>query len=51
MTGDGDAGAFGTYAQAGQNDGTASLWLLISRIAVVGAVGRVIDKVTLLALP
>jgi Mn2+/Fe2+ NRAMP family transporter len=29
MVGDNDAGAFGTYTQAGQNYGTTLLWTLV----------------------
>lgn len=35
MVGDNDAGAFGTYAQAGQNYGTALLWTLMLLIPVL----------------
>ncbi|GAC1571761.1 MAG: divalent metal cation transporter [Sphingomicrobium sp.] len=35
MTGDNDAGAFGTYAQAGQNYGTHLLWVLLLLIPVL----------------
>jgi NRAMP (natural resistance-associated macrophage protein)-like metal ion transporter len=35
MVGDNDAGAFGTYAQAGQNYGTALLWTLALLIPVL----------------
>ena len=35
MVGDNDAGAFGTYAQAGQNYGTALLWTLLLLIPVL----------------
>jgi NRAMP (natural resistance-associated macrophage protein)-like metal ion transporter len=35
MVGDNDAGAFGTYAQAGQNYGTALLWSLLLLIPVL----------------
>jgi Mn2+/Fe2+ NRAMP family transporter len=35
MVGDNDAGAFGTYTQAGQNYGTALLWTLLSLIPVL----------------
>jgi Mn2+/Fe2+ NRAMP family transporter len=35
MVGDNDAGAFGTYAQAGQNYGTTLLWTLILLIPVL----------------
>ena len=35
MTGDNDAGAFGTYAQAGQNYGTTLLWTLLLLIPVL----------------
>ncbi len=35
MVGDNDAGAFGTYTQAGQNYGTALLWTLILLIPVL----------------
>lgn len=35
MTGDNDAGAFGTYAQAGQNYGTSLLWVLMLLIPVL----------------
>ena len=31
MVGDNDAGAFGTYTQAGQNHGVSLLWTLLSR--------------------
>ncbi|HEY8162141.1 MAG TPA: NRAMP family divalent metal transporter [Methylocystis sp.] len=51
MVGDNDAGAFGTYAQAGQNYGTALLWTLLLLVPVLyvnqemvlrlGAVARV----------
>lgn len=51
MVGDNDAGAFGTYAQAGQNYGTTLLWTLLLLIPVLyvnqemvvrlGAVARV----------
>jgi NRAMP (natural resistance-associated macrophage protein)-like metal ion transporter len=35
MTGDNDAGAFGTYTQAGQNYGTRLLWTLLLLIPVL----------------
>ena len=35
MVGDNDAGAFGTYAQAGQNYGTSLLWTLLFLIPVL----------------
>jgi len=35
MVGDNDAGAFGTYAQAGQNYGTSLLWALILLVPVL----------------
>src|ERR1700694_921690 len=35
MVGDNDAGAFGTYTQAGQNYGTALLWTLMLLIPVL----------------
>ena len=35
MTGDNDAGAFGTYTQAGQNYGTSLLWVLMLLIPVL----------------
>jgi Mn2+/Fe2+ NRAMP family transporter len=35
MVGDNDAGAFGTYTQAGQNYGTALLWTLVLLIPVL----------------
>jgi Mn2+/Fe2+ NRAMP family transporter len=35
MTGDNDAGAFGTYTQAGQNYGTVLLWTLLLLIPVL----------------
>ena len=35
MAGDNDAGAFSTYAQAGQNYGTTSLWTLLLLIPVL----------------
>src|ERR1700691_4160444 len=35
MVGDNDAGAFGTYTQAGQNYGTTLLWVLILLIPVL----------------
>ena len=35
MVGDNDAGAFGTYTQAGQNYGTTLLWTLILLIPVL----------------
>ncbi len=35
MVGDNDAGAFGTYAQAGQNYGTTLLWTLLLLIPVL----------------
>ena len=35
MVGDNDAGAFGTYAQAGQNYGTSLLWTLMLLIPVI----------------
>ena len=35
MVGDNDAGAFGTYAQAGQNYGTALLWVLLLLVPVL----------------
>jgi len=35
MVGDNDAGAFGTYTQAGQNYGTALLWTLLMLIPVL----------------
>jgi Mn2+/Fe2+ NRAMP family transporter len=35
MVGDNDAGAFGTYAQAGQNYGTALLWTLALLVPVL----------------
>ncbi|MDR3440568.1 Nramp family divalent metal transporter [Telmatospirillum sp.] len=51
MVGDNDAGAFGTYTQAGQNYGTALLWTLLLLVPVLyvnqemvlrlGAVARV----------
>src|ERR1700689_1745433 len=34
MVGDNDAGAFGTYTQAGQNYGTTLLWALVLLVAV-----------------
>jgi NRAMP (natural resistance-associated macrophage protein)-like metal ion transporter len=37
MVGDNDAGAFGTYTQAGQNYGTALLWTLVLLIPVLYA--------------
>jgi hypothetical protein len=36
MVGDNDAGAFGTYAQAGQDYGTALLWTLVLLVPVLG---------------
>jgi hypothetical protein len=38
MVGDNDAGAFGTYTQAGQDYGTALLWTLALLIPVLYAV-------------
>src|SRR5512142_2351750 len=35
MVGDNDAGAFGTYTQAGQNHGTRLLWTLLLLVPVV----------------
>src|SRR5579864_5199787 len=35
MAGDNDAGAFGTYTQAGQNYGTALLWTLLLLVPVL----------------
>ncbi|MBT1004040.1 divalent metal cation transporter [Paenarthrobacter sp. DKR-5] len=35
MVGDNDAGAFGTYTQAGQNYGTALLWTLLLLVPVI----------------
>src|SRR5450759_786618 len=35
MVGDNDAGAFGTYTQAGQNYGTTMLWTLLLLIPVI----------------
>src|ERR1035438_1737163 len=35
MVGDNDAGAFGTYTQAGQNYGTSLLWVLILLVPVL----------------
>ena len=35
MVGDNDAGAFGTYAQAGQNYGTSLLWTLMLLVPVL----------------
>ena len=35
MVGDNDAGAFGTYAQAGQNYGTSLLWVLLLLVPVL----------------
>ncbi len=35
MVGDNDAGAFGTYTQAGQNYGTALLWTLLPLVPVL----------------
>ncbi len=35
MVGDNDAGAFGTYSQAGQNYGTSLLWVLVLLIPVL----------------
>src|SRR3982075_491592 len=35
MVGDNDAGAFGTYTQAGQNYGTALLWTLLMLVPVL----------------
>ncbi|TIH33884.1 Nramp family divalent metal transporter [Subtercola vilae] len=35
MVGDNDAGAFGTYTQAGQNYGTSLLWVLVLLIPVL----------------
>lgn len=35
MTGDNDAGAFGTYSQAGQNYGTSLLWVLLLLVPVL----------------
>ena len=35
MVGDNDAGAFGTYTQAGQNYGTSLLWTLLLLIPVL----------------
>ena len=35
MVGDNDAGAFGTYTQAGQNYGTALLWTLLLLVPVL----------------
>ena len=35
MTGDNDAGAFSTYAQAGQNYGTTLLWVLLLLVPVL----------------
>ena len=35
MVGDNDAGAFGTYTQAGQNYGTALLWTLVLLVPVL----------------
>ncbi|RDH96890.1 NRAMP (natural resistance-associated macrophage protein)-like metal ion transporter [Curtobacterium sp. AG1037] len=35
MVGDNDAGAFGTYTQAGQDDGTSLLWTLLLLVPVL----------------
>lgn len=35
MIGDNDAGGVATYAQAGQNDGTSLLWVLLLLIPVL----------------
>jgi Mn2+/Fe2+ NRAMP family transporter len=35
MVGDNDAGAFGTYTQAGQNYGTTLLWTLLLLVPVL----------------
>src|SRR5579864_9087245 len=35
MVGDNDAGAFGTYTQAGQNYGTALLWTMLLLVPVL----------------
>ena len=35
MVGDNDAGAFGTYTQAGQNYGTSLLWTMLLLIPVL----------------
>ena len=35
MVGDNDAGAFGTYTQAGQNYGTTLLWTLVLLVPVL----------------
>src|ERR1700751_3474783 len=35
MIGDNDAGAFGTYTQAGQNYGTALMWTLLLLVPVL----------------
>jgi Mn2+/Fe2+ NRAMP family transporter len=35
MVGDNDAGAFGTYTQAGHNYGTTPLWTLLSPVLYV----------------
>ena len=35
MVGDNDAGAFGTYTQAGQNYGTSLLWTLLLLVPVL----------------
>lgn len=35
MVGDNDAGAFGTYTQAGQNYGTGLLWTLLLLVPVL----------------
>ena len=35
MVGDNDAGAFGTYTQAGQNYGTSMLWTLLLLVPVL----------------
>ena len=43
MVGDNDAGAFGTYAQAGQNYGTTLLWTLLLLVPVL-YVNQEIDR-------
>ncbi|OKA46386.1 hypothetical protein BH759_00030 [Ralstonia solanacearum] len=44
MVGDNDAGAFGTYTQAGQNYGTTLLWTLLLLIPVLYVLPRSLCK-------
>lgn len=40
MVGDNDAGAFGTYTQAGQNYGTTLLWILLLLVPILYLIRR-----------